>query len=111
MLLWRGFEVVNLSQFSSDISVGLLPSQLILVVVPWPLVAPFPLNFQHVGYVHLMRLQAHDFSPIVPVVSIVSFMTIVLLWLITVDISVGCVSENDPVESRKVYIFGLRVVG
>ena len=58
-----------------------------------------------------MRLETHDFAPIVSVVSIVSFMTIVFLWLITIDISVGCVPEDDPVESRKVDIFGLRVIG
>lgn len=110
MLLGRRLEVVNLSQFGSDIPVGLLPGQLVLIVVPRPLVASFPLDFQHVRYVHLMRLQAHDLSPIVPVVSIMSFMTIVLLWLIAVDVSVGCIPEDDPVESRKVYIFGLRVV-
>lgn len=48
VLLRRGLQVVDLPQLCSNVSVRLLPGQLVLVVVPRTLVAPLPLDFQHV---------------------------------------------------------------
>ena len=56
MFLGRRLQIVYLPQFSPNIPVGLLPSHLILVIVPYTTcLTTFALYFQHIRNIHLMR--------------------------------------------------------
>lgn len=49
VLFGRWLEVVDFSQLSPDVPVGLLASHIILVVIPdSSLLGPFPFDFEHV---------------------------------------------------------------
>jgi len=55
VLLGGWLQIVYLPQLSTNISVCLFPSQLILIIIPRPLLTPLTLNLQHIRYVDLVR--------------------------------------------------------
>lgn len=61
MFLRGRLQVVDLTQFCSDVLVGLLAAELVLVVVAgMALLAAFSLDFEHTGDIHWMRFQTLD---------------------------------------------------
>lgn len=95
MLLRRWLQIVYLTQLRTYIPVRLLPRHLILVVIARvSLLTPLALYLEHIGNVNLVGLQ-----------------TLHLMLLRLFDtIPVNCVPKDNSVQSRQIYILGLRVV-
>lgn len=95
MLLRRRLQVVNFAQFCPDVLVGLLPAQLVLVVVTRvALLAAFSFDFEHAGDIHWMRLEALDLV-----------LAHLFHWL------VRGVFEDDAVQLGQIDVFAVWVSG